>query len=434
MSDYLTLAVELAAVESDKACLMMESAGEMEYCGIYMEDGEGIITKAFAKLRALFEKIKDWFKAHFGSRKIEKDTTAEVSEDDLKKHKHLKKIAGKLKSGVKNPKVWVSLAALIGAGIGIHKTHKKITLQGAEITRLTKEVNDVNAAYDDATKDLEKTVRELNDTRAQSNERGKKLLRMTKERNAEKKRADDYRNENINQYNQRFNDRQKHAAEVDKLNRQINQLTHDRDSANKHIRDLENMIQNDKAKTAAERDKYEKQLRQAKHDRDSANEKIRNLDNTIIHIKKQHADELDKKNNETSALRRKLGQVTHDRDSANSRVRDLENHIISKQKKTISSSEGGYSWKKLIPQLNAAAQNEFGLMKQIDSSMSGSGEYADYKYSNGKKYFERGASKKNKRDRERRTFTLSNGGTAKNHYNPEYHVGEDDPDPANWKW
>lgn len=171
MNDYLTLSVELASTEAEKAIVMMEAANEMESTGIYMEDGdkEGLFSKLIGKLKKLFSSIKEWFSEHFGRNRISKDARVEISKEEMDNHNKRKKIIQKLKSGVKNPKIWAALGATIigtaavGAGVHQHKVIKSqkstVVLQGEQIAKYAKE----SQAMQD---DLSKITQQLSETQA----------------------------------------------------------------------------------------------------------------------------------------------------------------------------------------------------------------------------------------------------------------------------
>ena len=149
--DYLTLSADLACIEADKAVLMLES------CEYFTEgkkqapepvvQKEGLFQRALDKLGEMVDAIRDWIHEHFGSQKVQPDTTMEISADELEAHKKRTEALTVLEREIKHQKRWKKLAALMtavaagGIAYGVHK-NKTVKLQADQINKLQQELNE----------------------------------------------------------------------------------------------------------------------------------------------------------------------------------------------------------------------------------------------------------------------------------------------------
>ena len=135
--DQLTLEVELASVECDKAFMMCEAYSELDENEVFTEEEkkEGLIKKAIEKLKQLIDTVKEWFTKHF-----KKGETLIMEKSDADKYRKTTRLVRKLKNAVTSPYYWRALAAHVGPAIttatNVHYGHNGNVLSLSTDTKI----------------------------------------------------------------------------------------------------------------------------------------------------------------------------------------------------------------------------------------------------------------------------------------------------------
>ena len=123
--DYSELEFESASIVAKKALTMLEASIELEKTGTFFyeeEKKDGLFKRVMNAIKKMIEKIKEIFTG----KKKEVIVTKEEKEVLTKRQRLVKK----LKSNVKNKRLWIALGATVGIGAaigaGVHMHKKKV--------------------------------------------------------------------------------------------------------------------------------------------------------------------------------------------------------------------------------------------------------------------------------------------------------------------